>query len=75
VLLGFVLTDPRLPGWLVASQEALVNGLTDRGRELKLKKLAAEIETVEAEYRKLRIAQAKAEAEERIEAELAGEAA
>jgi hypothetical protein len=40
-----------------------------------LKKLAAEIETVEAEYRKLRIARAKVEAEARIEAELVGEAA
>ena len=71
VLLGFVLTDPRLPGWLVAGQEAMVNGLTDRSRTSKLKKLDEQIAKATADLREAR----RQEALAAIEREFANEAA
>ena len=71
VLLGFVLTDRRLPGWLVAGQEAMVNGLTDRSRTSKLKKLDEQIAKATADLREAR----RQEALAAIEREFANEAA
>lgn len=49
VLAAFVLSDPRLPDWLTAGQDALVGGLTEHAKVGKLKKLGAEIAAVEKE--------------------------
>jgi hypothetical protein len=71
VLAGFILTDPRLPGYLVAEQEALVNGLTERGKASKLKQLDQSIEKATVELREARKREALAEIERQFSPEAA----
>lgn len=70
VLRAFLLSDPRLEAWLVEQVRPFAE-LTTKQRDSKLRKLNAEITSVEAELREAR----KAAVIAQIEAEFANEAA
>ena len=68
VLAGFVSSDPRLPGYLLVGQEAMVDGFTNRQKTRQLAKLDQQVEAATAELREAR----KAAALAAVEAEFAG---